>query len=45
MQRVHEIINGVRRQALDLLEEGSSAASREDRPLGWFATTPSLIDA
>lgn len=44
MQRVHEIFNGVRRRAFDLLEEGSTATSRDDRPLGWFATAPSLVD-
>jgi len=42
IQRVHAIFNRVRGQALDLLEGGSPATPRADRPLAWFATAPSL---
>ncbi|MCL4684481.1 NAD(P)/FAD-dependent oxidoreductase [Myxococcota bacterium] len=44
MQRVQKIFNTVRRQALDLLEDGAPATPREDRPLAWFATAASLVD-
>ena len=44
IQRVQEIFNRVHKQALDLLEAGSPATPRKDRPLAWFATTPSLVD-